>query len=277
MSAVSIVIPAYEPGPDLLSALRSILAQTYTDWECVVVNDGSAENLEWVAGLDTRIRLVEQRRGGVAAARNRGIEEASSPLIAFCDADDVWLPEKLVQQVHALGDAALCYTDFERVDVDGNRVGPGYRGVEGYADLLQGNGICTSTVLVRADVLGSGFDPRLEVGEDWDLWLKIAAEHPIVRLDRVLVHYREHEGQVSRDYRALWRDARTVLARHDHPNARQGRRRLRFLAGVQAYDRARESHDIRDLAYALVHAPRYTARSLMRRVLQPVNRRHPMC
>lgn len=273
MPGVSVIVPAYEPGADLLRALGSIVAQVFTDWECIVVDDGSAENLDWVAGLDPRIRLIRQPRGGVAAARNRGIAAANNDLIAFCDADDEWLPEKLAQQVQALGDAALCYTDFERVDVTGRRIGPGYDGVEGYADLLLGNGICTSSVLVRADALGSGFDPGLTAGEDWDLWLRIAREHRITGVHRVLVRYREHGGQLSRDYRALWRDARTVLARHDHPNARQGRRRLRFLSGAQAYDRARESHRMRDLTYALAHAPKYTARSMLRWVVGSMPRR----
>lgn len=264
---VSIVVPAYNPGPMLGRALGAIIDQSFGDWECVVVDDGSEEPLAWVATVDPRIRLLRQANQGVAAARNRGIEATSGRLVAFCDHDDEWLPAKLERQVAAISECGLCYTAFERVDSCRRHIGSGYSGARGYADLLTGNGICTSTVMVRREVLEGGFDTGLVAGEDWDLWLRIARDHPIVGIDDVLVRYAEHPDQASRDYKALWRDARTILDRHEHPNADVGRRRLRELSGVQAFDRARETRQVRHLAFAAAHAPSYTGREVLRWLL----------
>ena len=261
---MSVIVPAYNPGSMLTRALRSIVDQTFGDWECIVVDDGSDEPLTWAADVDPRIRVLRQANEGVAAARNSGVEASSGTLVAFCDHDDLWLPAKLERQLAAMPGHALCYTAFERVDPCGKRIGDGYSGAKGYAELLTGNGICTSTVVVRRDALGAGFDTGLVVGEDWDLWLRIARSHPITGVDEVLVRYTEHPGQASRNYKALWRDARTVLDRHDHPNADVGRRRLRLLSGVQAFDRARETKEVRHLAFAATHAPSYTGGQVLR-------------
>ena len=102
MPTVSIVVPAYNPGRLLTRALDSIVAQSFGDWECVVVDDGSDEALAWVAYRDPRIRLLRQANAGVAAARNRGIEATTGRLVAFCDHDDEWLPAKLERQVTSL-------------------------------------------------------------------------------------------------------------------------------------------------------------------------------
>ena len=267
MPTVSIVVPAYNPGGLLMRALDSIVTQSFGDWECVVVDDGSDEALAWVAYRDPRIRLLRQSNAGVAAARNRGIEATTGQLVAFCDHDDEWLPAKLERQVAAFSRGGLCYTSFERVDSWERRIGNGYGGARGYEDLLTGNGICTSTVMVRRDVLGGAFDTGLVAGEDWDLWLRIAREHAIIGIDEVLVRYRQHAHQASRDYRALWRDARTILDRHQHPNVDVGRRRVRVLSGMQAFDRARETRNLRHLAYAATHAPTYTGRQVVRWLL----------
>jgi glycosyltransferase involved in cell wall biosynthesis len=261
---VSIVVAAYNPGSLLALTLDSIVAQTYDDWECVVVDDGSDEPLEWVPAVDPRIRLLQQPNAGVGAARNRGIASTRGPLIAFCDQDDEWLPTKLERQVAAFSSGGLCYTGFERVDLAGLRLGDGYRGPRGYEELLTGNGICASTVMIRRRVLDGGFDNRLPLGLGWDLWLRIAREHPIVPVDEVLARYREHPNQATRDYKVLWRDGRTILDRHEHPNAAAGRRRVRELSGIQAFDRARETRGPRHFLYAMAHAPRYTIRNMAR-------------
>src|SRR4051812_12288646 len=135
MPRVSVIMPAHNPGPFLKLALKSVVAQKFSDWRCVVVDDGSEEDLGWVVELDPRIEVVRQTNMGAAAARNRGIALADSELIAFLDADDEWLPGKLGAQVETFGAAGLSYTQFERIDGDGVRLGPGYRGVSGYRDL----------------------------------------------------------------------------------------------------------------------------------------------
>jgi len=95
--AVSVVIPLYNKGPHIARALNSVLAQTFQDFEVIVVDDGSTDDgAEVVRGVDDpRIRLIQQENRGVSAARNRGIEAARAELIAFLDADDEWLAEHL--------------------------------------------------------------------------------------------------------------------------------------------------------------------------------------
>ena len=167
MAAVSVIIPAYQPGPYLRPALDSLLAQTFTAWDAVVVDDGSIEDLSWVAEADPRISLLRQANRGLPMARNVAIGRTNAPLVAFLDADDLWLPGKLAAQVAVMAatlDLALVSTRFNIVDVAGSVTGGGFEGYhDSYEKLLQGCGICVSTVVVRRSVLDEVglFDPTL--------------------------------------------------------------------------------------------------------------------
>lgn len=273
------MIAAFNPGPYLRPALDSLLAQTYDDWEAVVVDDGSEEDLAWVRDVDPRIRLVRQANAGVSAARNRGVAQTRSELVAFLDQDDLWLPTYLHEQVASMSDPAvvLSSTSFEIIDAAGAVVGPGFSGHNtSYDDLLTGCGLQLSTVMVRRDafVAVGGFRP-FPVSQDWDLWLRLARQDGavVVAVDAVLGCWRQHAANGSRDYVQLWRDGRAILASHDHPNARVGRARVRHLSGTQAFDVARDrgrSPGTRSyaLGWALWHAPAYTVQTLARRVLK---------
>lgn len=116
---VSVVIPAHDPGVFLAEALRSVVSQDYPTWECVVVDDGSAEDLSWVDLLDDRIRLIRRVNRGPAAARNAGIAVTSGTYAAFLDSDDVWSADKLSRQVAAMQsdpEAVLCHTAGDVID-----------------------------------------------------------------------------------------------------------------------------------------------------------------
>jgi hypothetical protein len=106
MLPVSVVVPLYNKAPVLLRTLRSIAAQSHTDFEVIVVNDGSTDNSEAIARSfqDSRFRLITQQNAGPGAARNRGIAEAAGEIIAFCDADDEWLPHHLQTAVNAFAE-----------------------------------------------------------------------------------------------------------------------------------------------------------------------------
>ena len=99
MSEVSVVIPAYNPGSYLQSTLDSLAAQTFTAWEAVIVDDGSTEDLSWVDDYDARVRRQRQENAGLSAARNAGISASSAPLVAFLDADDLWMTTKLIGDI----------------------------------------------------------------------------------------------------------------------------------------------------------------------------------
>jgi glycosyltransferase involved in cell wall biosynthesis len=270
---VSVVVPAFNPGRFLRFALDSVVAQTLYDWECVVVDDGGGEDISWVRSVDRRIRLVQQENLGVAAARNRGVEETSSPLVAFLDQDDLWHPEKLRAQVAQLvvePSAPLCSTDFDIVDAHGNRTGPGFHtNFYNYNELLLGDGICVSTTVVRRGPLeqSGGFAEQYRVATDWDLWLRLANNFGrFTRVDRILAHYRLHQTNESRNYEAILREGSEILRVHragpQQAAAVEGERRLRRLIGTQAFDEFRATRRLGPLFEALRLAPRYTIRNI---------------
>lgn len=167
-TAIAVVIPAFNPGGFLREALDSVVSQTHTDWECVVVDDGSTEDLAWVARYHPRVRLLRRAHRGVSAARNTGVANTVNPLIAFLDADDVWCPNKLERQCPAMGaEVDFSATSFYRFDGADRFPGwaPGNCTLE---HLLRGNSICTSTVLVRRAAFErvGGFDEGLRGAED---------------------------------------------------------------------------------------------------------------
>jgi len=284
---VAVVIPAFNPGLYLRDALDSVLAQSYARWSAIVVDDWSTEELSYVETLDSRIVLLRQHNAGLSAARNAGIRATSAPLIAFLDADDLWLPLKLEHQVAAMaaGGAALCSTDFEIIDGTGGRIGPGYGGANSYVDLLEGCGLCVSTVMVKRDALDRVglFDLRYQQAQDWDLWLRLARIGSLARCDEVLVQYRIHSSNMSRNYKGLLNEGTTILrnqaAATREPGARttahRGIRNLRRLAGAQAFDAFRERHHPFDLACALRLSPRLTVSQMRRFVTSrvPLGRR----
>ena len=115
---VSVVVPAYNPGDLLTRSLGSVLAQSMTDLEVVVVDDGSREPQGWVADLDARVTYVRQDNRGVSVARNVGVATARSEWVAFLDQDDEWLPDKLAMQLDVVAAgprAAFCCTGFDWV------------------------------------------------------------------------------------------------------------------------------------------------------------------
>lgn len=273
---VAVITAAYNPGPYLVQAMASLQAQTFGAWECIVIDDGSAQDLSWVTDLDPRISLIRQDNAGVSAARNAGIAATSAPLVAFLDQDDWWAPTYLADQVAQFADPSigLSSTDFEIMDDEGRVVGPGFGGPHhrSYAELLTGCGLMCSTVMVRRDLVDQvGGFRNFPVSQDWDLWLRIARSGVgIARVDGIGGRWRRHASNASLDYRGLRRDGLAILATHDHPAARVGAAHIRRLAGVQAFDAARDSRGMplimaSHLLRALRDAPAYTVGSLLLR------------
>jgi glycosyltransferase involved in cell wall biosynthesis len=208
---VSVVLAVHDQARWIGETIASVRAQTFTDWELVVVDDGSTDGTaDVVAGVaDARVRLLRQPRAERAAARNRGVAATTAPLVAFLDGDDLWRPEKLARQVAALRAApaaGLCYTVARFVDAGGRplplRKPP--RGIVGplFPGLLRGNAIILASVVVRRTALDAvgGFDETLPAFgcEDWDLWLRIARRHPAIAIDDELTLYRQHSGNTAR-------------------------------------------------------------------------------
>ena len=269
MATVAVVVPVYNHGQFLHAALDSLMAQTYKDWECVIIDDGStAGDLSWVPH-----RVIRQTNQGVGSARNRGIAETTAPLLAFLDQDDLWRPTYLARQVEQFADSevVLSSTDFDIIDAEGAKIRDGYEGHHAsYEDLLTGCGIALSAAMVRRQSVErvAGFRP-FPVAQDWDLWLRLLRHGGrAARVEKQLVSWREHGTNASRQYRQLWLDSKAILADHRHPSARIGRRRMRVLSGAQALNRARESKHLEALAWAGTHAPKLTARQILRRLVR---------
>lgn len=258
MPMVSVIIAAYNPGPFLEPTIRSIIDQTFTDWELILVDDGSSQDLAPLAHLHPRITFIRQPNRGLSIARNVGIMRSSADLLAFSDHDDVWLPEKLAIQVEEMRrnpELGLCYSNFERIDSQGKHIGPGWTGgAERYVDLLRGCCVCVSTTMVRRDALTETgyFDPLYLGSQDYDMWLKIARERPVKYLPQVLAYYRQHGNNVSRRYAELYPEIQHIYRRHlELAKLRKDREavsivrhamsRTKRVYGAQAFDQCRES------------------------------------
>lgn len=207
---VSVIIPCYNTARFLGEAIESGLAQTWSDIEIVVVNDGSTDDTSAVARrYGDRVRLVEQANGGLAAARNSGIKAATGEYVGFLDADDRWNPDKVSKQIAALDaspDAVLCHTGRVLFSADG----PEWRETLESGRLASGrcwralcerDRVIVSSVLCRRDVVveAGGFRSRFPGCEDYDLWLRLAYRHAFCFVPEYLVWYRESTGQMSRN------------------------------------------------------------------------------
>ena len=216
---VSIVVPAYNHGQWIAETLTSVLRQTFTDWEAIVVDDGSTdETAQVAAGFAPRIRYLRQENQGVSAARNRGLALGSGRYVAFLDDDDVWPPDKLELQVRALEAApqvGMCYGAVctMRGEWVGDCSKPTYRGDILLPLLRRRIRLGPSAVLIRRDVLDDvgGFDTRFSVSADYDLWLRIAARFPADYVDKPVLYYRITPGAWHRNLDVITTDPLRVL------------------------------------------------------------------
>ncbi len=270
MPVVSVVIPTYKHRDYVLQTLGSVFAQTFTDYEVIVVNDGSPDDTADVlrplieAG---RIQYIAQANAGQSAARNRGIAAATGAYIALLDDDDLWPPDKLQWQVSALNrhsDASLVYGGVEGF---GTPVGEPLCQMDGpsgqaHKAFLEKNWITTpGQTLIRASALRrvGGFDTQIWGADDWDLFIRLAQVGAFVFESRLCLLYRYHAKNASHDFWRMHVNCSRVLHKHvgKWPTPRtwqtwkRGRRfataynGLAMLASLQAMDagnrqRARE-------------------------------------
>ncbi|MBP1739919.1 MAG: glycosyl transferase, family [Deltaproteobacteria bacterium] len=221
MPKVSVIIPSYNRLPALKEALDSVLRQDFEDFELIVVDDGStdgtAEEIERYGGRVRVLRYPENR--GVSAARNRGILNARGKYIAFLDSDDLWVKGKLKIQVTFLDENPhypLCYTDEIWIR-KGKRVNPKIKHAKYSGWIFEKClPLCTispSSAMMRRTLFSKVglFDEALQVCEDYDFWLRVAARFPIFFIDRKLIIKRGgHPDQLSQ--RSWGNDRYRVIA-----------------------------------------------------------------
>ncbi len=208
---VSIVIPCYNQAHYLSDALYGILGQTFTDWEAIIVNDGSSDDTVEVASqfTDPRIRYIYQENRGLGGARNTGIRAAQGKMIALLDSDDLWEPkylEEMLDRLNHYPEAAAVYCGFQYINSQGQPVGkPSVKTVHPevfhQTFIYEGNWLVPSAVVFRkqlADEVGL-FDESLLGVEDTDLWFRLSECHVFVGLPEILVRYRLHDTNMSKD------------------------------------------------------------------------------
>ena len=211
MAVVSVTIPCHNGEAFVESAIRSVLAQTFEDFELVIVDDGSSDRTgEIVTEIgDQRIRYVYQEHSGLATTRNRLVQLATSGYIALLDQDDWWESTRLQRQLDLFrrnSALALVFSDCRIVDVDDGSLGLWSRRAclrSGWvlSDLLKENFIPLSTVLIKKQaILDVGGFNQYTICEDYDLFLRCASRHPFDFVNEPLASYRVHPGQASRHY-----------------------------------------------------------------------------
>lgn len=210
---VSVIVPTYNCAEYIDETLRSIINQSYKNIEVLVIDDGSTDATSDIVGryilVDPRINYFWKQNGGQPTARNMGIKQAQGDLIAFCDSDDLWKPNKLSLQIQLFNDSSIgvCYTDaeiFSSVTGDissfpRNNYFAFCRGII-LSDLLKFNFVVHSSIVVRKtcfDVAGY-FDETIKMGDDWDMLLRLATYFEFDYCYDKLVSYRiARNGQIS--------------------------------------------------------------------------------
>jgi glycosyltransferase involved in cell wall biosynthesis len=205
---VSVIIPTYNRGPLIEETARSVLAQSLTDLELLIVCDGCTDDtVSRLKGIgDSRLKIIERPNSGrPAPPRNEGMRHAHGRYLAFCDDDDLWDKDKLAKQVAALEanpQAALCANSEYWFNAETRwLVDPAPRTT--FSSLLRRNTVSTSSVVVRADIAREvGFfdeSPELRAVEDFEYWLRVIHRHPMIHLREPLSWYRVHPGGISAD------------------------------------------------------------------------------
>lgn len=211
---VSILVPVYNGDQYISEAIESALAQTYQNFELLIVNDGSTDNSKSIIMNylgDSRIRYFEQQNAGVAATRNLAIKHAKGKYIGFLDQDDCWLPDKLSTQVQFLEthqEFAFIHSRQGYIQADGTLIShypkdwvADLHG-ECFVELFKRNRIAVLTVLLRKNVIDEigYFNETVSRVDDYELWLRICSKYPIGFQDKKLALYRCHETNASHDY-----------------------------------------------------------------------------
>lgn len=278
---VAAIIPTYNSALFLGQAIESVLAQTYRQIETIVVDDGSTDGTqELLRRYEGRIKIITQQNQGVGAARNAGVSATNANYLAFLDADDLWLPNKIERQVaifRAHPEVVLVSTGCKTIDSNGNPLQstrpPRHlldRTIGLYSRLLKyGNCIAMPSVMVRRDAFEAAGCFRHEKGpysEDYDLWIRMAERSPFYMLsDELSVYRRLPSSMLHGNLDKEFRYQLLVIEMHRH---RYSRMRYRFRRGILYSDMAdsalfdSQEGAWRILAYSLalnpLHARTYT-------------------
>ena len=208
MPTISVVIPAYNAERTIIETIQSVQQQTFSDFEIIVINDGSIDRTIELLGTiaDQRIKVFSYENAGLPTARNRGIKNAGGEFIAFLDADDMWTLDKLELQLAALKnhpDAAVAYSwNYFKYEKEEDSYADCSSFFEGnvYEDLLVKNFLQNgSNPLIRKEAIDTigFFNPTLKSCEDWDFYLRLAAKWNFALVQKPQVIYRQSSNSMT--------------------------------------------------------------------------------
>ena len=205
---ISVIIPTFNRKETLKRAIQSVLMQSYTPYEIIVIDDGSDDGTkEWLKDKYPNVKYIYQMNSGVSSARNKGIKFARGDWIALLDSDDEWLPSKLKDQANEIeSNPAAKFLHTNEIWIrNGVRVNQmkKHKKYGGYIfeKCLDMCRISPSSVLIKKDIFDEigMFDETLKVCEDYDLWLRFASKYPVHFLDQPLIKkYGGHSDQLSK-------------------------------------------------------------------------------
>jgi GT2 family glycosyltransferase len=232
---IAVAITTYNQARFIETTLASVLAQTRSPDEIIVVDDGSTDATPSILQRYTpRVRVIRQANGGVARARNRAVQEATSDLVALLDGDDLWMPDKIeacLSAAAAAGGGRVIVHDIETISADASATlqrhpmreslrqstGTDQEGVlDAWAPLVKGNFVWTTSQVVidrrLYEEVGAS-DPRFPVASDYDLYLRLAARTPFVIVPKVLARWRQHDASASGVHQERWLNWAVEIAR----------------------------------------------------------------
>ena len=261
---ISVIVPCYNQGHFLNESVGSVLAQTYTNWECIIVNDGSTDNTERVAleysRTDSRIKYLKKENGGLSSARNAGLDVAEGGYIQFLDADDVLESGKFEQQLEILNqteklERAVLYTNYSfgkagNIYENGSKVISVEFNSDNYLPELITRWESDLVIPCHCFLFSSDFflndrirfDETLPNHEDFECWLAIFSKDPrVIFTDKILCRYRLNDASMSTDMRRMGEGF--IQALNKHLKIKWYSKRVRLLLNqkrlsvLQAYKR----------------------------------------
>jgi len=208
-TAISVIVPCYNQADYLDECLQSLMDQTFTDWECIIVNDGSTDNTEEIirnwTEKDSRFQYISKENGGISSARNAGLQQASGDYIQFLDSDDTLHREKFAKSLSDGEKYPLIISQFT-IYRNKNHY-PGYNRIEKdfatFENIVFGWNLKFTipihcALIARKLLEGFAFDTSLSIHEDWLMWMYITKNNPdVLLIDEPLAHYRKEDDKKS--------------------------------------------------------------------------------
>lgn len=221
---ISVIIPCYNQARYLSDAVESVISQTYTNWECIIVNDGSPDDTKSIAeyylAKDNRIKYVEKKNGGLSSARNAGVKVAKGQFLQLLDADDVILESKFEEQIRILlrSKADVCICDYKKIDFDTKaELVKGLRSLPHETEILKEFllywenrlSIPCHCIIFKKEIITSNkisFNEKLPNHEDWTFWVELFMVKPTYCcINKVLCHYHYIQDSMCADRKLMYK------------------------------------------------------------------------